>query len=197
MNTQNPATQTETGKKLNALQLIVRVFVASASLLLIPYAASFITEEMEWTASDYFIVWVMLFVTGTFYAFISRLSSGLIYRSAVAVSCFTGLFMVWSNLAVGIIGNEDNPVNLVYFILIMVGLIASFAVRFKPRGLAYVTGGMAIALAVIAAYAIIAGYHHAPESSLTQIVGVHMIFITPLSIAAILFHQEPGQEIVQ
>jgi hypothetical protein len=41
------------------------------------------------------------------------------------------------NGAVGIIGNEGQPANLLYGAVFAVGLIGSPVVRFKPRGMAY------------------------------------------------------------
>ena len=171
------------------MKSILVVAVVAALLLLIPLAASFVTTEMEWTLSDYILVWVMLMVAGTTYTLVSRLSSDYTYRGAVALSAVTGLFLVWSNLAVGIIGNEDNAINSVYFIIIMVGFIGAFWVRFQSKGLSRVLGGMALMVAGVGSYALLSGMQHVPESSVMQIIGVHMFFTTPLAIAAILFHQ--------
>ncbi len=187
--TTNPANNPASKKPLSTMKSILVVAVVAALLLLIPLAASFITAEMQWTFSDYVLVWVMLFVAGTTYTLVSRLSSDYTYKAAVALASVTGLFMVWSNLAVGIIGNEDNAINVVYFVIIMVGFIGAFWVRFQSKGLSRVLIGMCILLATIAMYALLSGMQHIPESSTMQIIGVHMFFITPLAIAAILFHQ--------
>jgi len=187
--TTNPANNPASNKPLSTMKSILVVAVVAALLLLIPLAASFVTTEMEWTLSDYILVWVMLMVAGTTYTLVSRLSSDYTYRGAVALSAVTGLFLVWSNLAVGIIGNEDNAINSVYFIIIMVGFIGAFWVRFQSKGLSRVLGGMALMVAGVGSYALLSGMQHVPESSVMQIIGVHMFFVTPLAIAAILFHQ--------
>jgi len=189
MTTTSSTNQAPLEKTLSIVQAIFRVAVVSAWLLFIPLTASFVTTEMEWTLSDYVLVWVMLFVAGTTYTLVSRLSSDYTYKAAVALASVTGLFMVWSNLAVGIIGNEDNAINVVYFVIIMIGFIGAFWVRFQSKGLSRVLGGMALLVAVVGAYALLSGMQHMPESSTMQIIGVHMFFITPLAIAAILFHQ--------
>jgi hypothetical protein len=181
-------------KTLSTIQIIAGVAVAAALLLIIPLTASFITSEMQWTLSDYVLVWVMLFTTGITYMFVSRLSSDNTYRAAVALAVVTGLLMVWSNLAVGIIGNEDNMINVVYFIILMLGFIGAFFVRFRSKGLAQVTGGMVLLLATVAIYAILIGMQDWPESSVMEIIGVHMFFMTPLALSAILFHQHSQKE---
>jgi len=187
--TSSSANHSTPEKSFSILQTILAVAAVTLGLLVIPFTASFITSEMQWTLSDYILAWVMFFVAGLSYALVSRLSSDYRYRAAVGLAAFTGLFMVWSNLAVGIVGNEDNPFNLVYFILIMIGLVAAFWVRFDARGLSRVALGMCFLLAAIAVYAVFSGMQDIPESSTSQIIGVHMFFITPLLISAILFHQ--------
>lgn len=39
------------------------------------------------------------------------------------------LLLVWLNLAMGLIGNEDNPTKLMYVGVVAVGLIAVFLIR--------------------------------------------------------------------
>ncbi len=192
--TTNPTNEPMSTKTLSTFQIIAGVAVAAALLLIIPLTASFITSEMQWTLSDYVLVWVMLFTTGIIYMFVSRLSSDNTYRAAVALAVVTGLLMVWSNLAVGIIGNEDNMINVVYFIILMLGFIGAFFVRFQSGGLSRVLGGMILLLAAVASYALLSGMQHMPESSVMEIIGVHMFFITPLSISAILFHQHSKEQ---
>jgi hypothetical protein len=187
--TTSPTDNNVSSKPQSIFQLVLGVALVAALLLLIPFTASFITAEMEWTLIDYVLVWVMLSVAGTTYKLVSRLSTDFTYRAAVALAAVTGLLMVWSNLAVGIIGNEDNAINVVYFIIIMVGFIGAFWVRFQSKGLSRVLGFMVFLLAAVCTYALLSGMQHIPESSVMQIIGVHMFFITPLLISAILFHQ--------
>jgi hypothetical protein len=40
------------------------------------------------------------------------------------------------NLAVGIIGSEDNPANLMYGGVLAVGIIGAIIARFEPHGMA-------------------------------------------------------------
>jgi hypothetical protein len=59
--------------------------------------------------------------------------------------------MTWINLAVGIIGNEDNALNLMFFGVIAVALVAAIVARFEAAGMAR---AMAVAAAVQAAIGI-------------------------------------------
>ena len=53
----------------------------------------------------------------------------------------------------GIIGDEDNPANLMYFGVVAAGMIGAFMARFQPRGMASTLFAMAavhLAVTVIA-----------------------------------------------
>ena len=58
------------------------------------------------------------------------------YKSAVGLALATPFLLVWVNGAVGIIGNEGNQANLMYFGVIAVGIIGAFIARLEPRGMA-------------------------------------------------------------
>jgi hypothetical protein len=57
------------------------------------------------------------------------------YRAGAAAALGTAFLLIWVNLAVGIIANEDNPLNLIFFGVIATALIGSIAVRFRPDGM--------------------------------------------------------------
>ena len=58
------------------------------------------------------------------------------YKSAIGLALATPFLLVWVNGAVGIIGNEGNHANLMYFGVIAVGIIGAFIARLEPRGMA-------------------------------------------------------------
>ena len=53
--------------------------------------------------------------------------------------------LVWINLAVGIIGSEDNPANLMYGGVLAVGVAGAVAARFRPGGMARALAATALA----------------------------------------------------
>lgn len=58
------------------------------------------------------------------------------YAAGAAVAAGTALLQVWINLAVGIVGSEDNPVNLGFFGVIVTAAACAFAVRLRADGMA-------------------------------------------------------------
>lgn len=102
---------------------------------LVPVAAKLLTD-LPWTAGD-FIFWaVMLLVAAGVCEIGLRLSGSLAYRAGVVVAAGTSFLIVWSNLAVGIIGSEDNPLNQIFFGVIAVAVVGALLARFRSRGMA-------------------------------------------------------------
>lgn len=66
--------------------------------------------------------------------------------------------MTWINLAVGIVGNEDNPVNALFFAILLVGAIAAPLGRFRPLGMARAMYATAIAQGLVTAWIALAGH---------------------------------------
>ena len=94
------------------------------------------TAGLPWTTFD-FIVWgAMLLVAAGVCEVGLRLSGSLAYRAGFVVAAGTAFLITWSNLAVGIIGNEDNPLNQIFFGVIAIAAVGSFLLRFRPKGIA-------------------------------------------------------------
>lgn len=169
------------------LQNVVKLTLGILSLLMIPLIAMQFTQEVNWTVSDFIFAGVLLFSTGFSYLFITFKSVNIIYKIAVAFALFSGLFLIWVNLAVGIIGPENNPINLLYFGVIAVGLIGALIAKFESQKLVYTMFSMALATMFVAITALFNSIQHAPGSSVIEILAVNGFFITIFIISALLF----------
>jgi hypothetical protein len=168
---------------------IIRVALATAILLLVPLVAMQITDEVVWSLADFVTAGGLLFGTGLAYVLAAGRGGTIVYRAAVGVALGTALSLVWANLAVGIIGNEGNPVNLAYFGVLAVGFIGALIARLKPQGMARALFATAIAQGLVAAAALIAGMHRSPESSVPEILAVNGFFIVLWVGSALLFRR--------
>ncbi|MFP8488842.1 hypothetical protein ACKGJO_07045 [Gracilimonas sp. Q87] len=166
---------------------IAKLALITFTLLLVPLVAMQFSDDVVWTASDFIFAGTLIFATGLTYVIITRRSTSTIYRIAIGFALFSGLFLIWSNLAVGIIGSENNEFNLLYFLVIAVGIIGAFIARFKPTGLMYTMFGMAVAQTMITIAALKAGMSNLPDSSVYEILAVNGFFFTLFVIAGILF----------
>lgn len=156
-------------------------------LLLIPIVASFFVKGFLWTTSDYVFAFILFLVPTLAYRLITRTATNFKYRLAIAFALLTGFATVWINLAVGIIGSEDELINLAYFGVLALGLIGANIVRFKPEGMVKVMAVMTAALIPITFAALVLGYQNLPHSSVMQIIGVNAFFGVLYAQSAFLF----------
>lgn len=75
-----------------------------SALLTVPYFAMKFTTEVNWTALDFVAAAVMLFSAGLAIEFALRMVTSFWTRIAVCGAILLTLFVVWAELAVGIIG---------------------------------------------------------------------------------------------
>ncbi|MBU1384180.1 MAG: hypothetical protein KKG14_12430 [Alphaproteobacteria bacterium] len=130
----------------------------AAALWLLPAAAMQVVDGMDWSVSD-FVVWgVMLLIAAGVCELALRASGDLAYRAGVVVAVGAGFLLVWVNLAVGIIGSEDDPANLMFFGVLAAGVIGGFAADFRARGMARALLAMAVLQGLAGATALAAGW---------------------------------------
>lgn len=176
-------------KPESVFQNVLSVAIISAFLQIIPLIAKFTLEDMKWDLFDFIAAWILFFSAGVTYRLIARKMSNIIYRSAVGLAIATALFLVWSNLAVGLIGSEDNPANWMFIGVLALGFLGAIITRLQARGMFRVLMAMVIAHGLIVAIALSAGMHLSPESSVNEILGVNALFATLWSGSALLFRK--------
>ncbi|WP_046244152.1 hypothetical protein [Hymenobacter terrenus] len=169
-------------------QSITRVALATALLLLIPLTAKLFLPEMAWSLGDFVAAGVLLFGAGLTFVLIARMGDNTAYRLAAGVAVAAGLLLVWGNLAVGFIGNEDNPANLLYGGVLAVGLIGAIAARFQPLGMARAMFAASLAQFLVP---FIAAIIWRPEVNLgmIQVIMLNTVFATLWIGSALLFRR--------
>lgn len=105
-------------------------------LLLLPLVAMQFTAEVDWTAGDFVFAGIALGGVGALFELALRRSADMLYRCAFAAALVSFLLLVWITGAVGIIGDEGDPANLVYPALVAAAAVGIFAAGFEPRGMA-------------------------------------------------------------
>ena len=84
------------------------------------------------------------------------ISGRIAYRLGVAVALAAAALQVWVNLAVGIVGSADNPVNQGFYGVVVAAAACAFTARFQPAGMAramLATAGVQALLALAVATA--------------------------------------------
>ena len=165
----------------------VRVALATAFILLLPFLAMQFTAEVVWDLADFVVAGGLLFGAGMTFQLLARRATGnTAYRAATGIAVVAALVLVWVNLAVGIIGSEDNLANLMYFGVLAVGVGGAIVARFQPRGMALAILAMALVQSLITAIALIPGLRYLGGKP-PEILLMNGVFIVLFAGSAWLF----------
>lgn len=156
-------------------------------ILLIPLIAMQFSDEVVWTAGDFIFAGLALFAAGVTYTLTTRAAGETVYRIAMAAALLSGLMLIWVNGAVGIIGSEDNMINMLYYGVFLIGLAGGFVSLFKARGMMRTMYAMAAGQGLVTAVALLYGAYRLPHSSVSEILAVNGFFITLFVVSALLF----------
>ncbi|MES2754326.1 MAG: hypothetical protein V4659_06640 [Pseudomonadota bacterium] len=117
----------------------------AAALLSVPWFAGF-----PWTLSDYVVMGVLFGIVGLLFELATRISRNRWYRAGAAVTVAGVFLLIWVNLAVGFLGDEDNRANLIFFGVLAVAFVGGALGRFRA-------GAMARAMTLTAAVQVAVG----------------------------------------
>lgn len=158
----------ESMTQLIQTRAVIRWVLITAAVLAVPLLAMVLklgvpdpgtgtTDGVNWGPMDFAIVGVLVLGAGLLFEFASARAGTGAHRAAVGIAVLAGLMLVWVNLAVGMIGDEGNPANLMYVLVLAVALICTSVARFEPREAAIVMFATAGAQALVAVIALVAG----------------------------------------
>ena len=162
-----------------------RLLLVVSLLLLIPLVAMQFSRDVVWGPFDFTVAFVLLFGAGLIYQRVSRRRSDTRSRFAIGAGVLASLMLVWVNLAVGLIGNEEDPRNLMYAGVLAVAALGAGLARLKPRGMANAMFTTAGAIALVAAAALLIGHDEGRE--FVKIVSVNGFFATLFIASGLLF----------
>lgn len=132
------------------------MWCAAGGVLLLPAIAMQLrVEGVVWTARDFAVMGVMLALAGGAFEVFARMSGGVFYRLAAAAAVGGAFLLVWVNLAVGFIGTEGNPANLMFAGVLLVEIIGAIVVRARASGMAFTMLATACVQALIGGYALV------------------------------------------
>ena len=106
-----------------------------AVLMLTPAVAMQFTDEVDWTVGDFLFAALMFGSVGLAVELTVRANPAASYRAGMGIALAASFLTIWINLAVGIVGNEDNPINALFFLVPLFGIAAAVLGGFRPRGM--------------------------------------------------------------
>ncbi|WP_324805929.1 hypothetical protein SH584_07315 [Sphingomonas sp. LY29] len=162
-----------------------KVWAGATALMVIPVIVLRAVNGEAWDLPGEAIFLAGL-VSGVGIAFevAKRIPDRLAYASGIGLAIWAALLQMWINLAVGIVGSEDNPVNLIYLGVTVFALLATIAARFRAEWMVSAMKATAVAQASTFVIALLAG---------GGFTGPITVFFTALwLIAAWLFRRAVG-----
>ena len=161
------------------------IWGAAACLLLLPALAMrfFPDSGVNWTAADFIVMGLLLALACGLYELGAWISGNVAYRMGFGLAALTAFLTLWVNLAVGMLGSENDGINLMFAGVLLVAAVGGLLAAFKPAGMsrAMVAAGIAQLLAVGAGLAM--GEFQPLELALTG------LFALPWFASALLFRK--------
>ena len=101
----------------------------------------------------------------------------------IGLAALTGFLTIWVNLAVGMLGDEDGTINLVFAGVLFIATAGALIAGLRPRGMALAMLAAAIAQLAAVGVALAMGGYDARELTFTAMFGL------PWLASAALFHK--------
>ena len=189
----DPMTGGGMGRRRNRLRWAI--WGTAAGLLLVPAVAMQLgVDGWDWNAFDFVVMGALLAAACGTYELAAWMSGNRAYRAAVGVAVVAAFLMAWVSLAVGIIGPEDNPLNLMYVGVYAVGFIGALVARYRARDMVRALLATAAVQALVAAVATVAAFTggHGGIEVLRQ-PALNGFFVAMWLVSALLLHRAARQ----
>lgn len=160
----------------------------AAAILLLP-----LVTNAPWTLSDYIVMGVFLGIAGTVVELAARASGSLTYRAAAGIAIAAAFLLIWVNGAVGFLGNEDNPANLMFFGVIAIAVVGSVFAGFRSYGMARAMFAAAAAQLLVGVVALAAGLGAPGHRGVYEAVMGTTVFASLWLLSAALFRKDAGR----
>ena len=167
---------------------IIRIAIGAGLILLIPVVLTLLAI-WHWRPGAFVLAFVLLFGgAGLTYGLVAKkMMSNKAYRFAVGVALAAVFLLVWMNAAVGGIFGDD-PANMMYFGVLLVGFIGAVIARLEPQGMSRALFATAFAMVLVPAIALIIGTP-AFANGVVAVFGLHAVFAMLFVGSALLFRR--------
>ncbi len=158
-------------------------------LLITPAIAMQFTDEVQWTIFDFIFAGIVLIGAGVVAELAARASGDWSYRTGAGLAVLAALLLLWINGAVGVIGSEDHPANLLYLAVILSALVGAVASRFRADGVSWAMALAAALQTVIGVVAVLRGWGEGSENWPRPVIVLSIIFGLMWVASAVLFRR--------
>lgn len=165
-----------------------RIAIGAGIILLIP-AILTLLAIWHWKPGSIILAVVLLLGgAGLIYELVTKKKmSNKAYRLAVGSALGAVFLLFWMSVAVGgILG--DDPANMMYFGVLLVGLTGAFIARLEPHGMSRALFATAFAMVLVPVIALLIGTP-AFANGVAAVFGLHAFFAALFVASAMLFQR--------
>ncbi|MBX7458437.1 hypothetical protein K3152_09285 [Qipengyuania sp. 1NDH17] len=156
---------------------------ALLALLALPAVAMQFTREANWSGGDFVFAAILLGLLGGGVELAFRIGRSGLQAAAIALFTLLSFLTLWSNMAVGIIGAESEPVNGGFTLAVFAAIVLALVFKFRPA----VMRGACLALAILQPILGLVAAFTMPGHGVEW--GVLGVFAALWAIAALLFRK--------
>lgn len=167
---------------------INRIAIIAGLILLIPVLLTLLAI-WHWKPGVFVLAFILLLGgAGLTYELVTKkMMSNMAYRFAVGVALAAVVILAWMNVAVGgILG--DDPANMMYFGVLLIGLIGAVIAHLEPQGMSWALFATAFAIVLVPAIALIIRTP-AFANGVEAVFGLHAVFALLFVGSALLFRK--------
>ncbi|MFT3870556.1 MAG: hypothetical protein QM715_19065 [Nibricoccus sp.] len=165
---------------------LLTILLVPSFLLLIPLVANQTVDGFNWNPGAFIFLWVLLVGIGLAYKLVTNKTGSVAHRVATGLALATAFMVFWGNLAVGFVGSEDNPANLMYGGVLAIGLIGAAIARFSSAGMAQTMAAMACGQFLVPIVALLVRPHDF-SPGVAQVFALNFVFVLLFGVSAWLF----------
>jgi hypothetical protein len=141
----------------------------------------------DWTLFDYVVAGALLGGAGLVLELVVRASGSLAYRAGACLAVAAGVLLVWVNGAVGFLGDEGNPANLMFAGVIATAVLGSVIAGFKAKGMAWAMFAAPTAQVMVGLIALSMGWSSPGDAGLYEVVMGTSVFAALWLVSGGLF----------
>ena len=143
--------------------------------------------DAPWSLFDYLTVGFALCAAALLVEVGLRLSSDAFFRLGACIAIGTGLLLAWVNGAVGFLGDENNPANLMFFLVHGTALLTAIDGQFRAAALERAMRLAALVQLVVGAIGYFGGFAEPGSRGIYEVVLGTSLFCGLWLTAAALF----------
>lgn len=145
-----------------------------------------------WTLFDYVVAGALLGGAGLVLELATRASGSLSYRAGAGLAVAAGVLLIWVNGAVGFLGDEGNPANLMFAGVVATAVLGAVIAGFRAKGMAWAMFAAAAAQVSVGAIAWALGWTSSGDADLYEVVMGTSVFGALWLLSGGLFRKAAG-----